>query len=378
MQFVNESTFPAAWTMGFEPDGRELLVVIVKATYTIPEPGMPAVLSTDQVPLTEADEFTGEPGLSACLHETDYSHRKPHCDVILNGSAYAPLGRPVDRVRVSLQVGSVLSKSFYVFGDRVWHGDMFSVYPSRPQPFISQPISYDRAFGGVDTDPDCPEKVETYRENPIGVGFRPISKRQALIGQPLPNTAEDSAPIDSVTGRYRPMSFGHIARNFYPRYTLAGTYSKQWLENWAPFWPDDFSYAFFQSTFPDQQIGYLNGDEQVVLENLTPQGFTHFNIPRQTMPVTVLYYRQDDRQLSGVCDTLIIEPDLRRFSLVWRLSLPMRRNCFEVRQVIVGERPYSWHSARRAQRAGKAYYRDLAEFIRAKRGSVSTDEELES
>ena len=376
MNFVNESGLPAAWTMGFEPDGRELLVVIMKATYTIPEPGRTPVLSDDQVGLTEADEFTGEPGLSAPLRETDYSHRKPRCDVVLNGTAYAPFNQPVERVRVSLSVGSLL-KSFYVFGDRVWHGDMFSVYPSRPKPFLAQQISYDRAFGGVDTDADRPEKVETYRENPVGVGFRPISKKQALIGQLLPNTAESPEPVDNPTGSFRPMSFGHVARNFYPRYTLAGTYDQHWLENRAPFWPDDFTYAFFQSTSADQQIPYLVGNEPVVLENLTPEGITYFSIPAHSMPVTVIYHRQQDRHLTGVCDTLLIEPDLRRFSLTWRLSLPMRRNCFEVRQLIVGERPYSWHSARRAQRLGKVYYRNLAELIRSKQEIGSTAEDSE-
>jgi hypothetical protein len=373
MDFVNQSGLPADWTMGFEPDGRELLMVAMKATYTIPQNGGGAVLAEEQAPLTEADEFTGEPGMSAPLYETDYSHRKPRCDVVLNGSAYAPGGRPTERVQVSLRAGS-MCKSFYVFGDRKWDSDMLTVFATPPQPFTRQPISYDRAFGGVDTDPQNPEKVETYRENPVGVGFHPIRKKKALAGLPLPNTAEGAEPIENTTGHYHPMSFGPVARNFYPRYKLAGTYDQDWLANDAPFWPGDFSYSYFQCTFEDQQIPYLTGGEEILLENLTPDGFRYFTIPKKTMPVTVLYYQQNDRQLEGACDTLIVEPDLGRFSMTWRVSLPMRRSCFDVRQLIVGERPYSWHSERRAQLAGKTYYRNLAELVDAKRGRTRREE----
>jgi len=65
MNFVNETKFEADWTLGFEPDGRELLVVAIKATFQIPKNGDEPELAEEQVPLTEADEFTGEPGFSA-------------------------------------------------------------------------------------------------------------------------------------------------------------------------------------------------------------------------------------------------------------------------------------------------------------------------
>ena len=47
------------------------------------------------------------PGRSATLVECDYALEKPYCDVLLNGAAYAPGGRPVERIAVGLQVGRV-------------------------------------------------------------------------------------------------------------------------------------------------------------------------------------------------------------------------------------------------------------------------------
>src|SRR4051812_22960677 len=119
MRFSNELGLPAAWTMGFRRDGREMLVVVVKATYTLPAPGLEPALAEAQVPLVEADRYTGEPGLSAPLHETDFAHGKPACDVLLVGSAYAPRGRAT-QVEVGLQVGT-FAKQFRVLGHRRWH-----------------------------------------------------------------------------------------------------------------------------------------------------------------------------------------------------------------------------------------------------------------
>src|SRR5262245_50956575 len=113
MNLTNSTKFPAAYTMGMEPSGRELLVVVVKATFTIPVEGGEPQRAAEQVPLVEADVFSGEPGLSAPIVESDFAPRKPKCDVILNGSAHAPGGKPAESVPVMLQVGT-MSKSFNV------------------------------------------------------------------------------------------------------------------------------------------------------------------------------------------------------------------------------------------------------------------------
>jgi hypothetical protein len=336
MDFVNETKLKAGWTLGFEPDGRELLVVAVKATFLIPKDGEEPVLAETQVPLTEADEFTGKPGFSATRYETDYAHRKPCCDALLNGSAYAPGGRPAERVTVAMRVGS-MTKSFNVVGDRVWDRFLLSSTPTPPRPFAKLPISYDRAFGGVDVDANKPEKIATYIKNPIGVGYYPLTKGKALVGKPLPNTEEIGHPVKTTEGRYLPMSFGPIGRNFEPRIPFAGTYDKAWLESRAPFWPVDFDYRYFQTAPVGQQIPYPKGGEQVILKNLSPQGTMKFQLPRTSVPILFIRHRADDLQLNSLMDTLLIEPDQNRFMLTWRTSLPLRRNCFEISQVVVGK-----------------------------------------
>jgi hypothetical protein len=364
MELVNKTRMQAGWTLGFEPDGRELLVVAVKGTFVMPFNDEKAVLAEEQVPLTESDQFTGEPGFSATLYESDYAHRKPLCDVVLNGSAYAPGGRPTTKVRVCLQVGE-MKKSFLVVSDRVWQkGWFFGVKPSKPLPFIRLPITYDRAFGGADKDEKKPDKVATYAKNPIGVGFYPLAGKKALIGKALPNTCEIGKGVTKRKGKYEPMSFGFIGRNVPPRPSFAGTYDQAWLDTRAPFWPDNFDYRYFQSASPDQQIPHPTGGEWVALENLTPPGITRFRLPTMELTILVLSYRGKEQEITPVIDTVILEPDQQRFMLTWRVSLPLRKNCFEVRQVVIGK-TLAEHR-REISRATKKHYASLNDLVREK------------
>ena len=364
MDFVNETGMAAGWTLGFERDGRELLVIVVKGTYTLPSDGRSPTLAETQSELTKADEFLGEPGLSATLRETDYSPRKLKCDVLLNGSAYSPDRHPAKAVEVVLRVDS-MRKSFYVFGERRWRD--FFLPPSGPEPFLRTAFSYGTAYGGSDCNQDQPDKVRTYADNPVGIGYHPIRRPSTLTHELLPNTSDNKFPIADIKGRFRPMALGPIGRNVPPRYKFAGTYDKKWLEEEAPIWPADFSYEYFQCAPKEQQLPFLTGGEQVELVNLTPSGYLSFELPTRKIPVTCIPYRHADVTTECVCDTLFFEPDLGIFSMTWRASIPLRRNLFELKQVIAGELPLSWRSKRRAQLAGKTYYASLAEAVANRR-----------
>jgi hypothetical protein len=361
---VNKSPVKAGWTMGFDRDGRELLIVAVKATFTIPDFGRPPELAKEQAALTEADVFTGEPGYSATLYETDYAHRKPKCDVLLNGSAYAPKGQPTERVTVSLQVGPMI-KSFDVVGNRHWQAGMLYTNNTKIERFTKMPISYDNAFGGVDKAKEDPATFRWYPTNHAGKGFHEYTDSKFVDGKPLPNTEETGVPITSMRGKYKPMAFGAIGRAWQQRAKYAGTYDQKWLDQQAPFWPDDFDYRYFQAAPEEQQIPYPKGGEEVVLKNLTADGFTRFQLPKMQMPVVLIPADGPERQAETTIDTLLIEPDKKRFMLTWRASVPMKRSVFDIVQTIVGEELDSVH--RRRALGGKLRYANLAELVNASR-----------
>jgi hypothetical protein len=363
MDLVNETKVAAGWTMGFARDGREVVVVAIKATFTIPRDGAEPELAEEQVPLIDADQFTGEPGLSAPVHECDYAHHRPKCDVLLNGSAYAPTGKVVRRTDVGIRVGPMV-KQFAVVGNRVWRSGAMGIRASEPEPFSVMPISYDNAFGGVDRSRKDLDVVRTFLENPVGRGYSHY--KENLDGKPLPNTEQLDRPVTDPAGRYTPMALGAIGRSWMPRAQYAGTYDQQWLDSQAPFWPDDFDYRYFQAAPADQQIPHPVGGEEVLLRNLTPDGDVRFRLPKQPMPVWFFPYGEKDIRMEGVLDTILIEPERGVFMLTWRAALPMRRSCFDIRQVIAGEMPVAMQRARKYGR--KPYYKGLAELVRARRG----------
>src|SRR5215471_7211136 len=113
MELVNATRMSAACTLGMEPSGREHLVIVVKGTFDMPTSDKEAArLSVEQVQVTLSDVLGGESSMLP-LEEADLAMRKPNCDVLLKGSAYAPRGRAARRVEVSARVGT-WQKSFYV------------------------------------------------------------------------------------------------------------------------------------------------------------------------------------------------------------------------------------------------------------------------
>jgi len=377
MELINATKMVAAYAPGLQPDGRELLVVVVKGTFSFPRDGKEPVLAKEQMPLVMSDEFTGEPGFSAPKYESDFAPIKPRCDVLLNGSAYAPGGIPVERVEVGLRVGT-MAKAFAVVGNRTWKKSLLGISATRPEPFAVMPISYDNAFGGIDKNNPDEKKHKFYLENHAGKGFHGELAAEFINGAPLPNTEELSQRVTSPKGKYRPMAFGPVGRAWQPRPKFAGTYDENWKDNVFPFLPEDFDNRYYQSAPEDQQIDYPKGGEDVELVNLVPQGRLTFKLPTLEVPIE-FFLRDDSRQsVSAPIDTVIIEPDLDQFLLVWRTVLPLKRNMFEVSRVVVGKMPLGWY---RAMEQGKSYYPSLGELVemrRADRADLEPDDaELE-
>lgn len=350
MQIVNATGMACSYTLGLEPSAREHIVVVLKGTFAIPKEGGELQLADEQMPLVMADTFTGEPGLSAPVYESDFCMVKPYCDVLLNGGAWAPRGKPSKRVRVGLRVGTI-DKQFDVVGDRTWEGRFLTgLRPGAPKPFERMPISYDRAYGGVDDS--NPDKIASYVPNIVGVGYHPRRPNRQIKGRPMPNTEELGKPVRSVKGEYRPMSYGPLGRNFPPRPTYAGTYDENWLEKGFPFLPADFDTRYFQSAPADQQMKHPRGGVSVELTNLTPSGRTKFRIPSLEMPIELTDASYERHETQGTLDTIVIEPDAGRVMLVWRASHALKRNMLEMRQVVVGRMTSGWY---RARDLGKSY-----------------------
>jgi len=352
---INSTGMLANYTLGVEPSGRELLVVVVKESFRFPQRGEMPTRLDEQLPLIMADTFTGEPGFSAPLEEVDFAPRKLRCDIMLSASALAPNGRPTDRVTVGVRVGG-WTKSFSVVGDRQWVSGVTGIRSTTPVPFVRMPISYDVAFGGLDAFHEDLAEHKAFMLNPVGRGWHYHLKSKYVDGSPMPNTEEIGRSVTAPNGSYLPMSFGPVGRGWSSRLPLAGTYDQHWIDNVFPFLPADFRDEYYQAAPSDQQVPYLQGGEEVMLLNMTEGGRTVFRLPALDIPVTFFNRIGGHDERKAALDTLVLMPDKGVFTMTWRVALPLRKNIFEISEVLIGHASRAWW---RARELGKTYYPSL-------------------
>jgi hypothetical protein len=344
MELINATRMTAGYTMGLEPSGRELLVVVIKGSFALPRAGEPVRLADVQQPLVMADTFTGDPGFSAPVHEVDFAPRKPACDVLLVGSAHAPAGHEVRRASVSLRVGPLL-KACDVVGPRVWNAGA-RIVASEPAHFTRLPLGYDVAFGGVDRHPPDEAEHDAYGPNPVGRGWHRHLKSAWVDGSPLPHTEALGEPVVFPSGRYAPMAFGPVGRGWPQRACFAGTYDEVWLDEVFPFLPKDFDERYYQAAPADQQIPLPRVPLDVELVGFTPDQRRAFTLPHFEAPVHVFPKRGEREDLTARLDTIVFEPDEERFSMTWRVARPLKKSLHEIAQVLVGKKGREWWQQR--------------------------------
>ncbi len=315
MQLINLTRYAAQRVIGMDADGHETLVVAIKATFALASRAVTPLLADEQPPVVLADEYAGEPGLSSLAQASEMMPPKPAADLLLRGCAYPKSPRDTEAM-VTLRAPAI-QKTIRVVGDRVWTGTLGS--PSRPAPFAAMPLVYERAFGGRD---DSGGRPEACPDNPVGVGFRAKHSRLPVAGTPLPNLEDPAAPIRKPTDRPAACGFGPIAPAWSPRPAYAGTYDASWARDRMPLLPRDFDPRFHQVAPPDQVLpAYVRGGELVTITSVRPggEGF-HFAVP--TIRPSVVVRVGADRLTPAVqCDTLAVDAEAQRLSLVFRASV---------------------------------------------------------
>ncbi len=343
--------------VALDVSGREHLVLVAKATWSIPAPGeRPRPLPPQ--PLEAADVFAGAPGQSALLYGSDFARFKPRCDVLFNASAHAPSGRPVTELLVAWQVGT-LKKGVRVVGPRTWRKRLGMVSLTRPEPFAQMPLHFGLAFGGSRTyqkghGDQAQELTEAYLANPDGIGWFGKHTLGDIDDAPAPSLEAFDDAIARPDGKHRPVAFSGVARHWASRKQYAGTYDEAWQKNVFPFLPEDFDERFNQCAPEDQQMDYPKGGEPVILRSLMAgRDDVQFRLPAlDTVPFRVLRKDYSVERPAPVVDTLYFEPDEGRFSAVWRASVPIRRRLHEFDTVAIGPIDPAWWAAKQTGQAG--------------------------
>ncbi len=331
---IVENTTPFAFEQLFvaNEEGQPLLVLISKATYQIEDSRLQ--LCEEQAEIRFEGVCRGDPSEASYSYEPEVAWEKLGTDVVLIGHAYAPTAN-TSVMDVGFRVGPV-RRIARVFGDRVWFEVMGRPSYTDPQVFEKIPLTYERAFGGVDATGSDAEHTYLEERNPVGRGYH--HKKGSFVEQGLlPNIEDPSALIRSYHDRPAPVGFGFVSPNWQPRAQYAGTYDKQWTKNREPLLPSDFDRRFFSAAPPELLVrGYLQGNEGVQLQNVSKRPQTGFALPGQSPPNYCVRIRGlADSQLVGKLDTVIINTDDDLVQLVWRASMVVLAGAHYVQSIEV-------------------------------------------
>lgn len=301
----------------------------------------------EQADMVFDDEYIGEIAQSTLTQENNIAPFKPKTDIHINATAYAPGGKPKDKWLVSVMLGK-LYKELLITGPRCWERSItLKKHLDAPDPIQSLPIQYEYAFGGAVKDDE--DSVQIYEANPIGLGFEQKFRKHR-------NAAANMAPqiirledYDMESGKdYPPQGLAPIPPNWSPRLDKAGTYDLVWEKTRWPDLPEDFNFDFYNSAHPDLIYpGYVNGDEEIELRNLTPEGYLKTTLPNYTLAILVRYEDGELRPIPMVLDTVYLDVNTLQAKLTWRgiYSLEKEIRVLEARIQLAKDEPVTKQDA---------------------------------
>ena len=357
--------------------GEAFHVVVARMGYTLGPCGADGLANllpmARQSPLATEDRHLHDDTQAGTLQESDFAPYKPRCDVIVNGVAHAPGGQAMPQFLVNLKVRSekktLIDKTLQVCGERAFRKKAILTrlaqgcarmatagllrpnpwHLSAPEAFLQLPLHYAYAYGGqwrIEGDGWNAAAHDSCQANPLGRGFarhwyldaKQIDEVPALriMDASLPCTAAQFWHGAGGKELPTPAGLAAVGRGWLPRRALAGSIvvKDKWDADDIPALPEDFDFAYWNSTPPDQQCPYLAGLEQFTLTNLCrhdhrsaridPRGNTvlRFALPQQVL--CLLLADKNDQLLVWrlVIDTVLVDPEATTVELVWRAIVP--------------------------------------------------------
>lgn len=310
-----------------DENGAPMLSVITKGTFDI-VPDKPATFSKTPASIREAPIFWDSEKPSSLRFEDDIAPFKPCTDVIVNGTAFAPGGKPLPSWRAGIRVGS-LQKQVVVTGPRAWvHTPLLGWSLSPIVPVRHAPLRYELAFGGAGCD-----------ENPVGIGrvdrarvdkSKTVLAPQILCGDGVTPRFGEAYPVEG---------FGAINRMWQPRRGFAGSFDVKRLQQEGKTLPEDFSIVYWNAAHPDLCAdSFFRGDEEVVLTAMHPEMATiRFGLPNQLVAVGLVHASGFRHGSPARLDTIFIDVDTMKMELTWRTTIPLFKEA--VASVHIAMRP---------------------------------------
>ncbi|MFO7564312.1 MAG: DUF2169 domain-containing protein [Enhygromyxa sp.] len=348
------STSPAVYAaLCSSAGGRQSICVWIKRTYDLLHGRRMSRSSRAEIPLLFEpieEDAGGSSPLTCQVAECDLIPRKPCTDVVVHGHVRAPGGVPTTSMIAALRMGDGW-KQIAVVGDRrvSWRPGTRPSFGA-PEPFVELPLSWRRAFGGIDASLTRPEPADigellvaldpethpgAYPRNPAGTGWVINADERVLHGLRLPNFELPEHPLtpdrlvhgaaENWTRAPEPAGFGWVGQSWFPRSTLLGlepAYASLpehlrggWLEL-APQLDEGPDPRFFCGASEGlRQVG-VRGDEPIELHGFFHEGPLVTALPGER-PEIIIAFRRQPLDLRSRIHTIELYPDQHLASVLW-------------------------------------------------------------
>lgn len=328
MTFANASHFAALAVPYTAHDGRDVVIAVVKATFTRRRGGG-VVLADQQVPIRASDApHLPDAPESSIRYPSDICAAKRGTDIVIVGDAISRLPVPVMDVATRVRERVVHLR---VHGERVYCRGAAGVIVGPAARFERMPLIYERAYGGRSAD-----FVILERRNPVGRGV--ARDASDLVDTPAPQIEHPAAPITSAADRPEPVGFGAVGPHWLPRCGYAGTFDDAWRSSRMPLMPADFDIRYNNAAHPSLQLDEaLVAGERIAILGMHEGGVWQVDLP--AVPVRITARLHDGRRLNvrPHIDTVLVEPSKNEVQLTLRHAFAVGRGKSLLREIRVDE-----------------------------------------
>jgi hypothetical protein len=323
----NLSRWQATTAQNWLANKQKCTSLVVKQSFDFDMQGKVfACQSSAQIRL--ADEITGHVSTSALIACNEVMPFKEGFEFYAQATAYPPKDKQVRVVEVNISLLSqrqtLLSKTLRIMGKRVWRRSLLGTIASDPQILSATKISYEHAYGGMQTTQSKQVKTTNiHQHNPAGRGYG--VKWKNLKGAVLASIEYPEQTLKSPDKSIAVAGYGPIPPYWLPRLALLPQIEQSALAS------DQFPYktplpvTHFNYAPHDQQLKQtLQPGWQLSLKGLFPgqvyNKLTLLAIPYHK-PLAAINAGHNQRRLNMVCDTLVLSAETQQFHLIWRTSI---------------------------------------------------------
>ena len=340
-----------------DADQPPLFTVGSKRTFKI-GPGGPLVPAEEQEPIIEEAAYapTETKGFAVPLRLPELCPTRVACSLIIHATSRPPA--PTSHHEVVLQGPGGFERRLQLIGDRrlVRLGGGWAF--SDPEPFQEMPLSWDRAYGGIDKGiymhqaKDMDEKLRAmmaplgcYPRNDLGRGYAVHGSEAPLQDLALPNVEllEDRLTVDRLVcpsldmwhAQPRPAGFGFWEPHW-PDLSRAPLSEEQvgllppgLTEQQRTCEPDDVAIlpAFFHTCAPGMELPGLKGNERFILHGVDGDQPRQIDLPGAP-PRTAVLIGQRSMELTPQLHQVVVDLDAGLLTMLWGGTVSMEHPVF--------------------------------------------------